>query len=232
MGAFMFYGLDETQIFLIILSLVISLWAQFMVKSSFRKYSKINNSKGYTGAQIARDILDKNGLYDVKVEHIRGELTDHFDPRTNVVRLSDSVHSSKSVAAIGVAAHEVGHAIQYAKLYTPMKIRSAVVPTTNIASYLSMFLFMLGMIMSHKYLIDIGIVLFCLIIFFQLITLPVEFNASARAMKTLQNDNLLIKEELSGARKVLTAAALTYVAAFITAILQLLRLIALANRRR
>ncbi|MCL2013723.1 MAG: zinc metallopeptidase [Oscillospiraceae bacterium] len=227
-----FYGYPDWTYALIILSFLISMGAQIMVKSAFNKYSKEINSRGYTGAQAAREILDKNGLNHVQIEHVSGTLSDHFDPRSNVVRLSDSVYGSESVAAVGIAAHEVGHAIQYSEKYAPMKIRGFIVPTTQFAPYVSYLLLILGIMMSFPVLINIGIAIFCFVVFFQLITLPVEFNASARALRTLERDEMLAKREMSGAKKVLNAAAMTYVAALITAMLQLLRLIALSNRRR
>ena len=182
----------------------------------------------------ARKILDANGLFNVRIEHIAGKLSDHFDPRDNVVRLSDSTFASSSVAAVGVAAHEVGHAIQYAKGYAPMKLRSAVIPLTNIGSTLSYPLVILGLIFNSALgdlFINIGIVLFLTVVVFQFATLFVEFNASSRAMKTLESDNILEGDELSMSRKVLTAAALTYVAALFTAIINLLRLLLIANGR-
>lgn len=204
------------------------------VNSTYRKYQQVANSRGLTGEMAARKILDANGLFNVRIEHIAGKLSDHFDPRDNVVRLSDSTFASSSVAAVGVAAHEVGHAIQYAKGYAPMKLRSAVIPLTNIGSTLSYPLVILGLIFNSALgdlFINIGIVLFLTVVVFQFATLFVEFNASSRAMKTLESDNILEGDELSMSRKVLTAAALTYVAALFTAIINLLRLLLIANGR-
>lgn len=230
---------DSTYL-VIIPAIIFALIAQMNVKSTFEKYSKINNARGLTGMDAARKILDENGLYNVAVEHVSGNLSDHFDPRANVVRLSDSVYSSTSVAAIGVAAHEVGHAIQYAKSYMPIKIRNAVIPLTQIGSKLSLPLVLIGLLLgsyqgsseiAHAF-ITIGILLFTTVVFFQAITLPVEFNASRRALITLQDHYILEGDEIEKSRKVLTAAALTYVAALFSSLMSLLRLILLSNRRR
>lgn len=201
---------------LILIPVVVAMIASANVNSTYRKYQQVANSRGLTGEMAARKILDANGLFNVRIEHIAGKLSDHFDPRDNVVRLSDSTFASSSVAAVGVAAHEVGHAIQYAKGYAPMKLRSAVIPLTNIGSTLSYPLVILGLIFNSALgdlFINLGIVLFLTVVVFQFATLFVEFNASSRAMKTLESDNILEGDELSMSRKVLTAAALTYVAA-------------------
>lgn len=219
---------------LILIPVVVAMIALANVNSTYRKYQQVANSRGLTGEMAARKILDANGLFNVRIEHIAGKLSDHFDPRDNVVRLSDSTFASSSVAAVGVAAHEVGHAIQYAKGYAPMKLRSAVIPLTNIGSTLSYPLVILGLIFNSALgdlFINIGIVLFLTVVVFQFATLFVEFNASSRAMKTLESDNILEGDELSMSRKVLTAAALTYVAALFTAIINLLRLLLIANGR-
>lgn len=227
----MFYYFDQYYLYLVIPATIIALIAQLNVKSAFSKYSKIYNYRGYTGYEIARKILDKNGLYDVTIEKVAGSLTDHFDPTSKVVRLSDTVYNSTSVAAIGVAAHEVGHAIQHNVGYFPIKIRMAIVPITNIGSNLAIPLTIMGIIFSSNLLVDIGIWLFIVVVFFQLVTLPVEFNASSRALQTIREDNILeSKEEYNGAKRMLQAAALTYVAALIVALANLVRLIALANR--
>ena len=197
---------------LILIPVVVAMIASANVNSTYRKYQQVANSRGLTGEMAARKILDANGLFNVRIEHIAGKLSDHFDPRDNVVRLSDSTFASSSVAAVGVAAHEVGHAIQYAKGYAPMKLRSAVIPLTNIGSTLSYPLVILGLIFNSALgdlFINIGIVLFLTVVVFQFATLFVEFNASSRAMKTLESDNILEGDELSMSRKVLTAAALT-----------------------
>lgn len=229
----MLFGLFrfDWTILIVLPGLIISIWAQFKVKSTFEEYSQLYTRHGMTGASAARKILDANGLYDVKIERVRGELTDHYDPRENVIRLSDSVHDSRSAAAIGVAAHEAGHAVQYAKSYFPIKVRSAAIPMTRIGSMLSIPLFFIGLIMASDYLMLIGIVLYAFIAFFQLVTLPVEFNASARAISVLRSTQILDEDELTASKKVLTAAALTYVAALLTSLLTLLRLIILAGGR-
>jgi len=188
------------------------------------------SSRGYTAAEVCRQILDRNGLYHVRIEHIAGNLTDHFDPTTNVVRLSDSVYNSRSVASIGVAAHEVGHAIQYAVGYVPIKIRAAIIPVTNFGSKLSMPMILLGFVFGWQPLVNLGIVLFSLMTLFQLVTLPVELNASGRALRTLDADGILYGEEVKQAKSVLTAAALTYVAALAVSLAQLLRLLLLVRR--
>lgn len=211
--------------------LLLSIYAQTKIKTTYAKYQQVQNRNGYTGAMIARNILDKNGLQHVKIERISGSLTDHFDPKTNVVRLSESVYNHTSVAACGVAAHEVGHAIQYAKGYAPMKIRGAIIPITQIGSTLSIPLFFIGLIFAFQPLILIGIILFALVALFQLVTLPVEFNASRRALQTLEREQYLNANELQGSKKVLQAAALTYVAALLMAIMQLVRLLFIASRR-
>lgn len=217
--------------FLLIISVIFSIAAQQLVRSSFKKYSNIRCSRGLTGADAARVILDQNGLYNIGVEHISGELTDHYDPTANVIRLSDSVYGSTSVAAVGVAAHEAGHAVQHSVGYTPIKIRSAIIPITQIGAKLTTPLVLLGLILSWGVLIDIGIIVFCAVVFFQAVTLPVEFNASGRALSILEENHILDGDELTGAKKVLTAAALTYVAALASALISLLRLLALRNRR-
>ena len=234
---------DYSSYLIVLPAILIALWASMNVNSTFKKYSKIRNGRGLTGAQVARQILDANGLHNVSIEHISGDLTDHFDPKTNIVRLSDSVYNSDSVAAIGVAAHECGHAIQYKEDYMPMQIRAAIIPMTNFGSRLAVPLVIIGILLASlsqtggtfgETIINIGLILYSLVVVFQLVTLPVEFNASGRAMKTLETQGILFGNELKGARKTLTAAALTYVAALITAIAHLLRLILIAKggRRR
>lgn len=218
--------------FLVIISFLVALLASFNIKHTYNKYSQVMSRRGYTADQIARMILDQNGLHNVQVERVSGNLTDHFDPNSNVVRLSDSVYGKSSVAAIGVAAHECGHAIQYAEEYSPMKVRAAIIPITNIGSTLAYPLVLLGIILGGiQPLITIGIWLFVAVVVFQLVTLPVEFNASGRALKTLEQSGYLDEDELGQSRSVLIAAALTYVAALFTAVAQLIRLIAISNRR-
>lgn len=227
----MFFPFYDPTWIIILPALVLSLWAQSRVNSTFRKYSQIRNSFGYTGADVARRILDINGLSSVKIEHVAGELTDHFDPRTNVVRLSDATYNSQSVGAIGVAAHEVGHAIQYATGYSPIRFRNAIVPAVNICNMLSMPILLLGLFFSYTF-VTVGIIMFSATVLFQLVTLPVEFNASRRALNTLEMQNILTGDEIVGASKVLNAAAMTYVAAAVSSILSLLRLILVFGNRR
>lgn len=226
-----FYYYDPTYI-LVILGFIFAMIASGGVQRTFNKYSKIKSYRGYTGADAARKILDDNGLYDVRIEHINGNLSDHYDPKANVIRLSDATYADNSVAAIGVAAHEAGHAVQHAVGYAPIKVRNAIVPAVNLCSSLSMPLFLIGLIFALPTLTTMGIVLFAGALVFQLVTLPVEFNASRRALSILNTSAMLDEEELSGAKKVLTAAAMTYVAAVISTALQLFRLILLSNSRR
>ncbi len=227
----MFWYVDRYYFLLIVPAMLIAMFAQARVNTIFNRYSRVYSRRGITAAQVARSILDANGLYEVQVMRVSGHLTDHYDPRTNVVRLSDSVYTSSSIASIGVAAHEVGHAIQHATDYAPLTIRSAIIPITNLGSQLSMPLILLGILFSAQPLVEIGILAFSLMAVFQLVTLPVEFNASNRAIRTLAADGYLDQEELSGAKQVLGAAAMTYVAALITSLAQLFRLILLFGRR-
>lgn len=223
---------DSTYL-IVLPAIIFALIAQLMVKSTFSKYSNESNQHGYTAKEVARKILDENGLYNVSIEYISGNLTDHYDPSANVIRLSDSVYNSTSVAAIGVAAHEVGHAIQHAQGYSPIKIRQAIIPITQIGSRLAVPLVLLGMLISaFQWLIPVGIFLYAGVVLFQAVTLPVEFNASGRALKTLDENVILYKDEVRMAKKVLTAAAMTYVAAMFSALMSLLRLILLSNRGR
>lgn len=233
-----YYGFDWTYVVLVLPCVLLSLWASSNVKSTFNKYSRVFNRRGLTGAQAAQRVLAANGVQGVRIEQVSGNLTDHYDPRTNVIRLSGSVYSSTSTAAIGVACHEAGHAVQYAQNYAPIKLRAAIIPVTNLGSRLAMPLILLGLLMtSFGYLSDtlvyLGIASFGLSLVFQLVTLPVEFNASRRAMAAIAETGLLTEEEQRGAKKTLSAAAMTYVAATAVALAQLLRLIALfGNRRR
>ena len=225
------YYFDPTYI-LIIIAAIISLIARWRVNSAFSKYSRVASMSGMTGAQAARMILQSNGINDVSVQRISGKLTDHYNPSTKVLNLSESVYGSTSVAAIGVAAHECGHAIQHARGYFPLSLRTALVPVANIGSQLSWVFIIVGAILSfNQTLITIGIIMFSAAVLFQLVTLPVEFNASARALEQLESNGILYRDEVSQTRKVLSAAALTYVAAAATAILQLLRLIILFGGR-
>lgn len=225
------FFMDYWYIVLVVPTLIFGMIAQSMVSSSFKKYSGVRTRKGYTAAEVARQILDRNGLNHIPVVPIRGELTDNYNPQTQTVNLSESVYNSSSVASIGVAAHEVGHAIQHAKGYVPIKIRSAIIPITNFGSGISPFLILLGLLLGINSLAILGVILFSTVAIFQLVTLPVEFNASRRALRTLDNDGILTGDELSGAKKVLTAAAMTYVAALITSLANLLRLILIVGRR-
>lgn len=222
---------DYYYLVLIIPAFLITLWAQMKVKSTFAQYDRVPNRQGLTAAMVARQILDSNGLQHIRIERVSGQLTDHYSPKEDVIRLSDSTYNSVSVGAIGVAAHEVGHAIQYDKGYFPIKLRSAIIPLSQIGSAAAIPLAILGLIMGFPVLVQVGIILFCAVVLFQLFTLPVEFNASRRALRTLEDDRILEGEELTGAGKVLTAAAMTYVAALIMAIANLLRLILLAQNR-
>ncbi|GAA0124224.1 zinc metallopeptidase [Clostridium senegalense] len=220
---------DSTMLILIP-ALLISMWAQMNISSTFARYSKVYSKMGYTGKDVARMILDAHGLFDVPIEMIGGNLTDHYDPQRRVVRLSRDVYSGTSIASIGVAAHEIGHVIQHKEGYGPIKVRSALVPIANIGSNASWFLFFLGIIFSINPLINIGIILFSATVLFQLVTLPVEFNASNRAIEIIRSKGILVGDEVNGAKKVLNAAALTYVAAVITAVSQLIRLLAIRDR--
>lgn len=222
-----YMGIDPTYILIIIAALV-SVAAQCMVQSSFSKYSRYQSSRGITGAQAAQIILRANGINDVTIKRVSGSLTDHYDPRNKTLNLSDTVYNKTSVAAVGVAAHECGHALQHEFGYVPLSFRSALVPIANIGSQLSWVFLILGMILSFNHtLITIGILMFSLAVLFQLVTLPVEFNASSRALEQLESQGILERSEISGTRKVLRAAALTYVASAAASILQLLRLIIL-----
>ena len=222
-----YYYYDPTYM-LIVISALISLFAQFLVNSRFSKYSRVRSRSGMTGAQAAERILQSQGIYDVAIQRVSGKLTDHYDPRNKTLNLSDAVYASTSVAAVGVAAHECGHAIQHARGYAPLSFRSALVPVANIGSQLSWLFIILGIFFGGSHtLIMIGILMFSAAVLFQLVPLPVEFNASGRALKLLSETGILQKDEVSDTRKVLSAAALTYVAAATTAVLQLLRLLRL-----
>ena len=225
---------DMTYLVLVIPAVLLAMFASARVNSTFQKYSTQHSRRRITGAEAARAVLDRNGLRDVSIEHVSGKLTDHYDPRTNVIRLSDSVYSSTSTAAIGVACHEAGHAVQYAVNYAPIKLRAAIIPITNIGSQLAMPLILLGIFMNMADLAYVGIACFGLSTVFQLLTLPTEFNASRRALAAIESGNLLYDDEIVGARKTLSAAAMTYVAALAVSLAQLLRLLILVggNRRR
>ena len=239
----MFFGLfwGDATILVLIPAMIFALWAQARVNSTFKRYAKVHSRRGLTGAEAARRVLDASGLYHVRVERVRGHLTDHYDPRENVIRLSDATYASTGIAAIGVAAHEAGHAVQHAEGYIPIKLRSAIIPLTRFGSFLAMPLFIMGMLFSGgSYLgygigtifMVTGILFFSFSTLFQLVTLPTEFNASARAMKALEDGGLLAADELPAAKSTLSAAAMTYVAALASSLASLLRLILIFNNRR
>ena len=232
-----YYGFDWTYIVLVLPCILLSLWASSNVNSTFKKYSSQYSSRRLTGAEAAQRVLSANGVRGVRIERVSGNLTDHYDPKTNVIRLSGSVYSNTSTAAIGVACHEAGHAVQYAENYAPIKVRAAIIPLTNFGSKIAMPLILAGILMTFlgsfsDTLVYLGIAAFGMSLVFQIVTLPVEFNASRRAMAAIEQSNLLTAEEQRGARKTLKAAALTYVAATAVALAQLLRLILLFGGRR
>ena len=232
-----YYGFDWTYILLVLPCIILSLWASAKVNSTFKRYSKQISRQRITGAQAAQQVLAGNGVFGVRIEQVKGNLTDHFDPKANVIRLSSDVYDNPSTAAIGVACHEAGHAVQYAQNYGPIKLRAAIIPITNIGSKLAIPLILLGLIFNalgsfSETIIYTGIACFALSLVFQIITLPVEFNASRRAMEAIKKGNILTQEEQIGARKTLSAAALTYVAATAVALAQLLRLLTLFGGRR
>ena len=222
---------DPMYLLFMLPGLLLSIWAQFKVKSSFKKYSKVNSERRLTGREAARMILDQNGMRDVEVEKIAGNLTDHYDPRQNVIRLSDPVYDSASIAAVGIAAHEAGHAVQHKTGYAFIKLRMSIIPICNLGSSLAPWLIILGLWMQILELYWAGIIAFSLVALFQLVTLPVEFNASKRAVLILESNGTLSANELHGTKKVLSAAALTYVAALLTSLLQILYFVLRARRR-
>ena len=219
-----YYGFDIWYFILVLPAVLFALIASGAVKAAYKKYAKVFSASGMTGAEMAERVLAQNGVFGVRIEPVSGELTDHFDPKSNVIRLSEGVYGSKSIAALGIAAHEAGHAVQYAENYGPMKLRAAIIPATNIGSNLAMPLILLGLILSFPTLAYIGVFAFGLSTLFQLVTLPVEFNASHRAVRALQESRRLSETEISGTKKVLTAAAMTYVAALAVSLANLLRL--------
>lgn len=228
---------DVTYLYLVLPAVILSLWASSRVQSTFKKYSRQYSSSHMTGAQAAQRVLNANGLHGTRIERIHGSLTDHYDPKENVIRLSDVVFDSTSTAAIGVAAHEAGHALQYAQDYAPIRFRAAIIPVTNIGSKLAIPLIILGIFMSYSAQIYVnfayaGILLFMLCVLFQIITLPVEFNASRRALIAIENQGILSDSELEGSRRVLRAAAMTYVAALAVSLAQLLRFVLLVGGNR
>lgn len=224
------WAFDPTYLIFVIPALIISIIAQAGVHSAYRKYSSVRNMRGMTGAEAAQRVLQFYGVTGVSVERVGGNLTDHFDPKHHVIRLSEGVYDSATIAAVGIAAHEAGHAAQYAKGYVPIKIRNAIYPIANIGSTLSFYIVLLGILFSYGFLINIGIILFSCAVLFQIITLPVEFNASSNAVRAIDEAGLLTEEELTGSKKVLRAAAMTYVAAAVASLLSLLRLLAIARR--
>lgn len=229
-----FFYYDPTY-FLVLIGVVLSLLASAKVKGTFNKYSRVRNSRGLTGAQAAEQVLHGAGIYDVRIEHVSGNLSDHYDPRNKVLRLSDSVYGQTSVAAVGVAAHECGHAIQHASGYAPLKFRNVLVPVANFGAQIAWPLILIGLLINREsswYIMMAGIIAFSLAVLFQIVTLPVEFNASGRAIRILEETGMMHEEELGGARKVLSAAALTYVASAASSVLQLLRLVLLTGGRR
>ena len=228
---FPYFYFDPTMLILIP-GVIIARWAQMRVQSNFSKYSRVPSRSGISASDMAREILASQGIYNVRVEQVRGTLTDHYDPTAQALRLSDSVGNSNSLAALAVAAHEAGHVLQHKDGYAPLMLRNAAVPVINIGSNLAIPLFNIGLIFSWQPLVQIGILLFSLVVLFSLITLPVEFNASRRAMAILETDGYLAQDELPGAKKVLSAAAMTYVASALSAILNLLRLLILSGAGR
>ena len=226
-----YYGIDMTYIVLVLPCVLFALWAQSRVNSTFSRYSKVHNLRGLTGAQAAEAVLRANGVTNVGIEYVSGKLTDHYDPRTNVIRLSSSVYSSTSVASVGVAAHEAGHAVQYAVGYSPIKLRAAIIPLTQAGATAAFPLILLGLVLNFGALIYVGIAAFGLSTVFQLVTLPVELDASRRALQTIQQNGLLTADEYPMAKKTLNAAALTYVAALAVSLAQLLRLLVIFGGR-
>ena len=227
-----FFFIDYWYIVLVLPAFILAAIAQAKVKSTYSKFALVISKKGYTADQVARIILDKNGLYNTKIERIRGNLTDHYDPRDNTVRLSETVYGSASVAAIGIAAHEVGHAVQHAENYAPIQLRTSIIPITNFGAGVSPILLLVGLLLGSHPLVMFGIALYSLMALFQLVTLPVEFNASRRAIETIERYDILSREESDQARQVLKSAAMTYVAALLVSLMQILRLLLLFGGSR
>ncbi len=228
----MYYPFFDPTVIVLIPAILLSLWAQMKVKGAFARYSGVRAASGFSASDVSRRLLDRNGLSGVRIERVPGELSDHYDPGSKVLRLSESVNASCSIAAIGVAAHEVGHAVQDKENYGFLKFRNAIVPAVQLCSAASMPLFLIGLIMGSLNLLNIGILLFCGVLVFHLVTLPLEFDASARALRMLRETNILSQQEIGGAKAVLDAAALTYVAALVMTVLQLVRLLALRGMSR
>ena len=228
-----YFFFDYYYVFLVIPAMLLAVWAQYKVKSTYNKFSKVGNSKGITGAYAAQAVLTHYGISDVRIEQVSGKLTDHYDPKSKVIRLSEGVYGSSTIAAVGIACHEAGHAAQHAQDYVPIKIRNSLVPVCNIGSSLGIPLAILGYFLGFEPLIAFGLLLYAAIALFQVATLPVELNASRRALKVIDDTGLLYGEEQSGAKKVLTAAAMTYIASMLVAIANLLRLVLrFSNNRR
>ncbi len=225
---------DYYYFILVIPAMLVSLWAQIRVKGTYSKMSKLQNTRGLTGAQAAQRVLSYYGINDVRIEPVAGTLTDHYDPRDNVIRLSQGVYNASTIAAVGIACHEAGHAAQHAESYKPIAVRNAILPVANIGSSSGLWIAVIGLMLNWTILVQIGIILYAFVALFQLVTLPVEFNASSRALKVIDETGMLQGEEYKGARKVLSAAAMTYVAALLVSIMSLLRLIlrARSNNRR
>ncbi len=232
MPYFGYYGIDMYYIVLVVPCIILAFWAQSKVKSTFNQYSQVLNRRGMSGAQAAEAVLRANGVTGVRIERVSGRLTDHFDPRSNVIRLSDAVYDSTSVASVGVAAHEAGHAVQYAVRYFPIRLRSAIIPLTQFGSMAVFPLILLGLVFNSEMFINVGILAFALSTVFQLVTLPVELDASRRALAAIRERNLLYEDEYPMAKKTLTAAAMTYVAALAVSLAQLLRLLLIFGGRR
>ena len=231
MDNFYYYGIDSLYIYLVLPAIIIAIWSQIKVKTTFSKYSRRNCA--LSGADAARRVLELNGVGGVRIERVSGNLTDHYDPRSNTIRLSDNVYDSYSISAVGVAAHEAGHAVQYAKGYSPIKIRSFILPVCQIGSQLSMPLLIVGLIFNFYFLVKLGVIFFFAAFLLQLITLPVEFNASGRAIKCIRENGILTdRDDITGVKRVLSAAAMTYVAALLVSLTQLIRLLAITGRRK
>ncbi len=226
-----FFYFDYYYLILVVPTLIFAIFTQIWLKNTYKKYSGLRNSRGLTGADAAMNVLRHYQIYDVKIEHISGRMTDHYDPRTKVIRLSDGVYNGTSIAAVGIACHEAGHAAQHANGYVPIKIRNAIIPICNIGSMAGIPLAIIGLFLSSELLINVGLLLYSFVAIFQLATLPVEFNASARAISVIKDSGMLMADEVPGARKMLTAAAMTYVAALATSLANLLRLLLIFGRR-
>ncbi len=227
-----YFYFDYYYLILVVPALMLAIWAQVQVKTTYRKYSRVPNSRGMTGAYAAQAVLNFYGITDVRIERVSGNLTDHYDPRSKVIRLSDGVYNSSTVAAIGIACHEAGHAAQHAENYAPIKIRNAIIPVCNIGSTIGIPLALIGWIFSFSILIYVGLGLYAAVFIFQVATLPVEFNASRRAIKVIDETQLLRDDEIGGAKKVLAAAAMTYVASMMVSLANLLRLLLRFSNRR